>query len=74
MHHTVQHIADRQKEWEHKVSPILGKRVKNNEKIWVLSGVNDLGIPYFSKPGRKKLYILRRFGLEWLQQTLSELT
>lgn len=54
------HIIDNRKKCEDKIRSHLGKFTitDTEDQKWVLTGVNDLGVLYWSKPGRKRQYVL----------------
>lgn len=53
-----EHIAERQRYWDGKLKSLLGTVVRVAGKSWCVAAINDLGVPYFTRPGRKTLYVL----------------
>ena len=61
-----------QQHWNRKIKPLLGIQIRDSwNELWILSGVNDLGVPYFSKPNRKRQYVVSGLGQKWLRFALT---
>jgi hypothetical protein len=51
-------ICEKHQRRNNAISEHVGKKLKRRDGIWVLCGCNDIGYLYWSRPNRKKQFVI----------------
>jgi hypothetical protein len=70
-------IHRQQTEKEVLIKPYLGYRLTEKHRyipdsIWILRGCNDIGILYWSKPNRKKLFVIDNYMIPDIPELIEK--